>query len=97
MQITADNSLGAKVGDAVEVWVEPRQVLKGSIVIFLIPLFMMILGYVIGQKISSGHGEGAGILGSVIGLVIAFLLIKWYYALKKPVSNPAKIVAYAQK
>lgn len=79
MQIEAYNSLGAKVGDMVEVEVPPGKVLGYSFIVFIIPIIMMIAGYFAGVAITknpSGSGEGAGIIGSISGFALSLLLIK---------------------
>ena len=95
MRITAENTLGAEVGDQVEVIVEPGHVLKGSILVFLFPLLMMVLGYLVGQQLTLSENEGPGILGSIVGLVLAFMVLRWTNRSNK--ANPAKITAYAQR
>lgn len=75
MQIVANNSLGAKIGDTVEVEVPPGKVLGYSFIIFIIPIIMMIAGYFIGTSVFGGS-EGIGIICSLSALAIAFLLIK---------------------
>ena len=78
MQIVAFNSLGAKVGDMVEVEVPPGKVIGYSFIIFIIPIIMMIVGYFAGVAIAKNPsgGEGAGIIGSISGLALSFLIIK---------------------
>lgn len=98
MHVDALNNIGAKVGDLVEVDVEPKEVLKSSMIVFIFPLLMMIVGYFVGGKIAPHHGEGAGILGSISGLILAFLLIKVTDRRRNADDvNPAVIVDIAQK
>jgi len=98
MHIDALNKIGAKVGDMVEVDVEPKEVLKSSMIVFIFPLLMMIVGYFIGGKIVPDHSEGAGIIGSFSGLIFAFLLIKLTDRRRNADAvNPAVIVDISQK
>ncbi len=98
MHLDALNKIGAQVGDLVEVDIEPKEVVKSSMIVFIYPLFMMILGYFAGAKIGTDHGEGAGIIGSIAGLILAFLLIKLTDRRRNADdANPAVIVDIAQK
>lgn len=76
MQLVANNSFGAKIGDTVEVEVPPGKVLGYSFILFIIPIIMMIAGYFVGTSFSSGS-EGVGIIGSLTGLALSFLIIKF--------------------
>jgi sigma-E factor negative regulatory protein RseC len=78
MQLEAVNRLDARLGDTVEVLIEPRQVIKNSLIVFILPLMMMVAGYFVGVSFSSSHKEGAGILGSLSALAVSFLLIRWF-------------------
>lgn len=76
MQLEATNSIGAKVGDCVNVVVEPKQVVKSSMLIFMFPLFMMLLGYFVAVRFVPPFTEGVGIVGAFVALVLAFVVIK---------------------
>jgi len=78
MQLEAVNRLDARLGDTVEVLIEPRQVIKNSLIVFILPLMMMAAGYFAGVFFSSSHAEGGGILGSFGALAVSFLLIRWF-------------------
>lgn len=68
------NPLKAVVGDQVRVEIGSAQLLRGSAVIYLLPLLSMFIGYAIG----AGFSETAGIAGSIIFLVLIFALLRWY-------------------
>ena len=72
-QLRVPNSLGAKVGEAVVVAVEERGVVTGSLLLYLLPLFMMILGAAIGDALS---GEGWAIILAALGLLSGFWIAK---------------------
>lgn len=76
MQVEARNGIHAEVGDTVQVDIEPGDVLRGSLLVFVFPLAMMVLGYIVGMRFAVGDGEGAGILGALIALAVAFFIIK---------------------
>lgn len=68
----ADNTIGAKPGDFVEV--EPTGVgnISISFIVFLLPCIGLALGYVFGQSLL-GLGETSALLTALAGLVIGFL------------------------
>ena len=76
MQLEAYNKANAKVGDLVEISIEPKQIIKGSLLVFIFPLVMMILGYIIGDTVSRSPGETGGIIGSFTALCLSFVCIK---------------------
>ncbi len=98
MKLEAVNKIGAQVGDLVEVDVEPQQVVKSSMIMFIFPLIMMIGGYFFGVTFIPPHSEGAGIIGSLAALVLAFLLIRLTEGRRNADNlTPAVIVDIAQK
>lgn len=72
-QLRVKNSLDVKVGEAVIVAVEDNGIVTGSLLLYLLPLFMMILGAAIGDAVS---GEGWAIILAVVGLVSGFLVAR---------------------
>jgi sigma-E factor negative regulatory protein RseC len=76
MQLEATNTIGAKVGDWVNVVVEPKQVVKSSLLIFIFPLIMMLIGYAVAVKFIPPFSEGIGIIGAFTALALAFVFIK---------------------
>jgi len=79
MQVEARNAIGAKVGDTVDVEVAPRHIIGYTSILFIFPVIMMIVGYIVAMKYFAGgaaKGEGLGILGSFIGLGVSFGIIR---------------------
>ncbi len=72
-QLRVVNSLRAKVGDAVVVAVNEGGVVTGSLLLYLLPLFMMIIAAAIGDMLS---GEGWAIMLAALGLLGGFGLAK---------------------
>ncbi|NOR52075.1 MAG: transcriptional regulator [Gammaproteobacteria bacterium] len=72
-QLRVQNNLSAKIGEAVVVAVEESGVVTGSLLLYLLPLFLMILGAAIGDALS---GEGWAIILAVSGLVSGLLIAK---------------------
>lgn len=81
VEISARNELAAKVEDYVEVEIAPAQVIGSSLLVFIFPIIALIIGYMLGSHLAPQTtltAENAGIIGSLIFLVLAFLLIYVY-------------------
>ncbi|HZJ82232.1 MAG TPA: SoxR reducing system RseC family protein [Clostridia bacterium] len=79
MFITVSNDLGANPGDWVELDLESLSVLKASAIVYLIPLFALILGVAAGYALAryvSGNAELYGALGGLLLMVISFFIIR---------------------
>jgi sigma-E factor negative regulatory protein RseC len=81
--IEAANEIGAKQGDEVEIEIPSLQIFKGSIIVFLIPIFFLIAGYLIGAAFMRLLGmpdweEAFGVVCSLIFLGFSYLAIRWY-------------------
>ena len=66
---TADNPIGAAVGDFVKVESSTAPVLKAAMVLYVLPLVLFFLGYWLGTLPGSFGALGGGI-GFVLGVVI---------------------------
>ena len=78
--IEADNTLGAQVGDRVACEISTRQVLAHAGLVFILPLCLMIMGYLLatyGWTKEPLAAEGAGIAGALTGVLFAYLLIRF--------------------
>ena len=67
---TVNNKIGAKVGDTVEIEVPSENVLGYSALVFLAPVFLALILYLI----LSPKGETYGIIGAVSGFVLPFII-----------------------
>jgi sigma-E factor negative regulatory protein RseC len=80
-EIVALNKPGAKPGDNVEVEINPRQVVKHSTIVFILPVLSLIIGYFLGNSYLTQIGlsmEAGGIIGSLGLMIITFLAIIGY-------------------
>ncbi len=80
-ELVALNNPGAKVGDKVEVEINPRQVIKHSTIVFLLPVLSLIIGYFLGNSYLTLIGlslEAAGIIGSLGLMILTFFAIIGY-------------------
>ena len=80
-ELLVNNELSAKVGDRVDIEIDPKQVIRHSAIVFLLPVFALILGYFLGVYYLTKIGlseEGAGIIGSLVLIVLTFVGIVFY-------------------
>lgn len=68
--LEADNPIGAAVGDFVTVCAATGPVLKGAAVLYMMPLVLFFLGYILGMM-AWGKGGLAGCLAFVLGIALA--------------------------
>lgn len=61
MLFTAENPIGAQIGDLVVVSAETAPVLKAAAVLYILPLLLFLAGYIAGVCL----GKGAGWLGAL--------------------------------
>lgn len=80
-ELHVSNEVSAKPGDKVEVEIDPKQVIRHSTIIFLLPVFSLVVGYFLGvnylTKISLSI-EAAGIIGSIGLMMLTFIGIIIY-------------------
>lgn len=73
----ADNSLGARPGDTVQVESESGQVLGMAFVLYLVPLVLLFVGYFIASgplKLAEGTSLAVGVAGLAVGIAMNFLV-----------------------
>ena len=92
MLITARNAIGAKPGDTVVVESETGAVLKGAMLLYLLPLLTFLTAYIAGE-----HLWGKGILVGIAGFVLGMVPIKLYDRHLAKTGTTYTIKAYAQK
>ena len=66
VEFTADNPIGAAIGDLVRVESESGTVLKAAAVLYVLPLVLFFLGY----GLAGGWGGGGGFLLGVAAVVL---------------------------
>lgn len=78
--VEASNQIGAVEGNQVELEVASSNIVKGSLLVFILPLAMLFLGYLIGSvagKLLVGS-EVAGIVGAAVFFLGGLLLTKHF-------------------
>lgn len=79
MRIEVANKLNVKAGDHVEIAVPTRSLLKLSLIVYLVPILMLMVGAFVGQqwgKDSSSDATMASVIGGISAMAISFLGLK---------------------
>jgi sigma-E factor negative regulatory protein RseC len=73
-EIFAVNTVGAKVGERVYLEVSSHELLRGAFLIYIFPIILLILGFIIGGLLSAllGLVELRGKISAVVGIVFLF-------------------------
>lgn len=69
--VSAQNLIGAKVGDTVYIEGETKKVAWAILLVYVMPVVLFLIGYFLGQQWD--RGNLIGILGFFLGLVLAVL------------------------
>jgi sigma-E factor negative regulatory protein RseC len=75
--IEAVNEVGARLQDIVEIDIPSKELVKGSIMVFFVPILLLFVGYLAGSKISGGI-ELFSIGSAIIFFIVSFFAIRWY-------------------
>jgi sigma-E factor negative regulatory protein RseC len=77
--LEARNDAGAREGDTVEVEIAPGRVLAAAFIIYMIPILMTIVGFLVGNAAAGSDSDSSlPIVLAVIFLVVSFVLV-WLY------------------
>lgn len=80
--LSAENGAGARAGDIVEIEIMPGRVLVAAFAVYMIPVVMTILGYLVGNRIAGGAEDSFLPIGlSLAFLVVSFVAV-WLYDLR---------------
>ncbi len=69
--VSAENLIGARVGDAVYIECETKKVAWAILLVYVIPVVLFLAGYFLGQHWS--HGNEIGVLCFFLGLLLAVM------------------------
>ena len=72
--VTAVNEVGAKQNDIVEIEVPTETMVVSSLVVFLLPVFFLIVGYLLGLAV----GEKFALPFAFLALAASFFIIVWF-------------------
>lgn len=68
LKTLAHNRIGARLGQRVEIESKSSKVYKATVLVYIVPIVLMVLGYLLAAF--AGAGEGACIASSFAGLAI---------------------------
>lgn len=74
-QVEAKNPISARPGQRVRLEMSSHKVLKVTFLIYLFPLFMILLGYGVGSTLFSHEDEGVGFFTGMVFLGVAYLIL----------------------
>ncbi|MFO1422569.1 MAG: SoxR reducing system RseC family protein [Candidatus Competibacteraceae bacterium] len=73
MRVRAVSSLPLRPGDAVIVGLAEGALLRGSLLVYLLPISLLLAGALLGQATFAGAGEEPVVLAGAVGLSLGFL------------------------
>ena len=80
MSVKTKNTLGAKVGDYVEIRTQTSIVLKSAFLVYVLPLIMLIMGVLIGvtifEKLGYVNYESLGFILGLVFLGLSYVVLK---------------------
>lgn len=81
--IESVNGINAKKDDIVEIEIPSEELVKGSLIVFLMPILFLIAGYLIGAAGVRALGlpgwqEAAGIIFALIAAAASYFVVSWY-------------------
>ena len=96
MRTKAFDPLGAQVGDRVEVETESSTVIKYAAEVFLLPIILGAVGYLLGESLGAKIYESIGrflpLICSLVGFAAAFAYVKLVPAKRAEMNCDVKIV-----
>lgn len=66
------------VDDEVSISIPEEVILRGSLVVYILPLLSMLLGAWVGASAIPLSEDAAGGLGAVLGFALGFALVRWH-------------------
>lgn len=73
MKAKAENKIGAKAGDTVEVETESKKVLVYALLVFIVPIIVCAVFYLIAYKLT--ENETASFISAAAGFVLTFAFV----------------------
>lgn len=77
--VLAKNAAGAGVGDAVEIEIEAGKAVAAAFVIYMIPVFMTIAGFIVGNAITGGAEDANLPIALAVVFLVASFVGVWLY------------------
>ena len=73
-KVEAGNSVGAQVGQNVLMEMDDSRILIAAFLVYMVPIIMLFVGYVVGFSIFSKQGAGAA--SAIVFMLISFVIVK---------------------
>jgi sigma-E factor negative regulatory protein RseC len=74
MEATLDNTVGASVGDLVQVELLPRASMAIITISFLLPVALLLAGYAVAMPMGPYQGAAGAGIGLMVGIVLSIIL-----------------------
>jgi sigma-E factor negative regulatory protein RseC len=74
----ATGSIDCAVDDQVRISIPEEVILRGSLVVYVVPLLCMLGGAVLGSVLFGDRGDPIAAVGAVVGFGLGFLLVRWH-------------------
>ena len=92
VMLIARNAIDAKVGDMVVITSGSALVLKAAAVLYLVPLLLFLVGYLVGENL-----WGRGVLLGLAGILLGIILVKLYDKFLAKTGIEFTITSYAEE
>jgi sigma-E factor negative regulatory protein RseC len=66
------------VDDEVRISIPEEVILRGSVIVYIMPLACMLLGAALAANLFSGNQDLPAVLGATSGFVVGFALVRWH-------------------
>ena len=79
-EVVVHNDMGAEIGDRVDMEVPTGSVIKATSLMYLVPIFFLLVGAVGGQELAPQLGwteSLSAVIFAVIGLGMSMIIVKW--------------------
>lgn len=71
------------VDDEVSISIPEEVILRGSLVVYIMPLLLMLLGATAGAALTVANQDLGGAVGSIAGFALGFALVRWHARLHR--------------
>lgn len=76
MTVVNPAGLAPEVGQNVVIGLEEGSLMRASVLVYLVPLLMLVVGAMLARALDGG--EGVQILAGLAGLAAGFMAVRWY-------------------
>ncbi len=80
--LLAKNTAGASEGDTVEVEIAPGKVIAAAFIIYVIPILLTIVGFLIGSAMAGGDPDSNIPIVVAIAFLVASFVAVWLYDMR---------------